>query len=198
MKRAEAIQLKLDFYCTGKPCKHGHCCNRYTSTGACVECVRAQSSAWRQANPETYKKALRTWWENNKDVHNARVKDWQSRNPDKLREIDRAWRSKNAVKVRQTHTEYRLKNRAKVTAWAVTAQAKRRHRVPKWLNKDDLREIRAIYAMRQHLTEITGVIWEVDHIVPLQGRTVSGLHVPSNLQVVPKDVNRIKRNQFLA
>jgi hypothetical protein len=85
-----------------------------------------------------------------------------------------------------------------VTAWAVTAQIKRRHRVPKWLTKEDFRDIRAFYAMSRHLTEITKIVWEVDHIVPLQGKTVSGLHVPSNLQVVPKDVNRTKRNEFLA
>jgi hypothetical protein len=198
MKRAEAKSLGLFYYATGKPCKNGHVCERYVSTSACIECVKHQSVSWRRANPEAHKKAMRTWWENNKDTHNKRVKDWQARNPDKSRETNRIWAKNNPDKVRKNIAQYRAKNRDKVTTWAVTAQIKRRHRVPKWLTKEDLRDIRAFYAMSRHLTEVTKIVWEVDHIVPLQGKTVSGLHVPSNLQVVPKDVNRTKRNEFLA
>ena len=36
---------------------------------------------------------------------------------------------------------------------------------------------------------------EVDHIIPLQGQFVSGLHVPENLRVIPRSINRSKRNK---
>ncbi|MGH7088389.1 MAG: hypothetical protein ACREE4_23275 [Stellaceae bacterium] len=52
------------------------------------------------------------------------------------------------------------------------------------------------FAPRRCLTETTGIIHEVDHIVPLHGRTVSGLHVETNLQVIPKSVNRQKSNRY--
>jgi hypothetical protein len=198
MKRAEAKLLGLFYYTTGKPCKNGHVCERYVSTSACVECVRQQSTLWRQANPDAHKKAMRDWWENNKDTHNKRVLQWQRKNPDKVRENHSVWVKNNPDKVREKSAKYRAKNREKVTFWAVKAQIKRRKRVPAWLTKNDLLGMRAMYAMSRYLTEITQITWEVDHIVPLQGKNVSGLHVPGNLQIVPKSVNRSKRNLFLA
>jgi hypothetical protein len=54
--RREAIEARERFYCTGKPCKHGHLSTRTTADGACVEC-RAKSSA-RQAEES---KKIREW-----------------------------------------------------------------------------------------------------------------------------------------
>lgn len=141
---------------------------------------------------------MKKWWENNKDTHNTRVKRWQNNNAQKVRHNARKWAAANPEKVKLKSATYRSKNKAKVTAWAVTAQARRQKRVPSWLTQNDFLEIRAIYAMSRQLSQVTGTIWEVDHVVPLQGKNVSGLHVPVNLQIVPKSVNRNKRNLFLA
>ena len=45
-------------------------------------------------------------------------------------------------------------------------------------------------------TAETGIVWEVDHIVPLRGATVSGLHCAENLQVIPKSLNISKGNRL--
>lgn len=62
-----------------------------------------------------------------------------------------------------------------------------------WSNR---RKILLFYRLAQRLSMETGVEHEVDHIVPLQGRLVSGLHVEANLQVILKTENRRKFNHF--
>lgn len=46
------------------------------------------------------------------------------------------------------------------------------------------------------LTRRTGIVHEVDHIVPLQGENVCGLHVETNLRVITKAANREKSNRW--
>jgi hypothetical protein len=60
----------------------------------------------------------------------------------------------------------------------------------------DLGKIRAIYKMAAQLTKETGIPHEVDHMLPIKGRKVSGLHVHFNLQVIPAMDNRKKFNKF--
>jgi hypothetical protein len=66
-------------------------------------------------------------------------------------------------------------------------------RTPPWA---DLEAMRAIYQEAQRLTSETGIPHHVDHDVPLQGKLVSGLHVPNNLQILTGSENSKKRNRF--
>ena len=66
---------------------------------------------------------------------------------------------------------------------------------PKWLTDVHHRSIAAIYEAAVTLTEQTGVQHEVDHIVPLRGRMVCGLHVPWNLRAISGSENRRKSNK---
>ena len=68
----------------------------------------------------------------------------------------------------------------------------RRLRMPPWA--DDA-AIRAIYAEARRLTAATGVQHEVDHVIPLLGARVSGLHVETNLQILTRDANKRKLNR---
>ena len=79
-------------------------------------------------------------------------------------------------------------------------QAKRRSaklkRTPAWLSADDIWFIQELYDLAQLRTRILGFAWHVDHVIPLQGQLVSGLHTPSNLQVIPGRDNIAKNNAF--
>ena len=66
---------------------------------------------------------------------------------------------------------------------------------PKWA---DRASIKAIYDEAASLTQMTGIRHEVDHIVPLNGELVSGLHVHWNLRAIPHYENRAKSNKFTA
>lgn len=70
------------------------------------------------------------------------------------------------------------------------------YRTPKWLSKEQIKEIASFYVMAKELEKV--FTWKqcVDHIVPLQGKTVSGLHVPWNLQILSASMNIEKGNKF--
>jgi hypothetical protein len=65
-----------------------------------------------------------------------------------------------------------------------------------WLTEFDLFAINEIYEVSKRRSEITGVIHHVDHALPLQGKSVSGLHVPWNLQVITAAENYRKNNFY--
>lgn len=79
-------------------------------------------------------------------------------------------------------------------------KAKRRaselDRTPSWLTKEDFNTISLFYHIAKLKQEITGIPHEVDHIIPLQGKTVCGLHVPWNLQILTQKENRKKANRL--
>jgi len=66
-------------------------------------------------------------------------------------------------------------------------------RTPPWA---DQALILAVYREAKAISEATGVQHHVDHVYPLQGELVSGLHVHNNLQVLPWRENLVKRNRF--
>jgi hypothetical protein len=196
MKRTDAKAQGLKFYNTGKPCKHGHLSNRYTSTAICLECVKLAGVDRYKNNRETQHASWRKWLENNRELHNTRVKRWQAANPDAVKIAATAWAKANPEKVKAKALRHIKKHPDAHTARAVASVARRAKRVPKWLSADDKWMLRQAYALAKQRTKMFGFTWEVDHIIPLRGEHVSGLHVPTNVQVIPKALNRLKRNVY--
>jgi len=87
-------------------------------------------------------------------------------------------------------------NKAKCAAKSMARHALKLGRTPRWLTEDDKQSIAKLYVLARELSYRTGVEYQVDHILPLQGRHVSGLHVPSNLQVITATLNKSKGNKY--
>jgi hypothetical protein len=66
---------------------------------------------------------------------------------------------------------------------------------PEWLTAEQKAEIIQIYNLAKDCQLVTGEPYHVDHIIPIRGKNVCGLHVPWNLQVLPADINVAKSNR---
>lgn len=75
-------------------------------------------------------------------------------------------------------------------------RAAKLQRTPPWFNEGHKQQIREMIMERDRLTKETGIKHHLDHIIPLQGKNVSGLHVPWNLQILTESENCSKSNFF--
>lgn len=105
-------------------------------------------------------------------------------------------RDKEAQYSRQYYKNIGKFETAKVRARSAKRRANKNQATPKWLNESQLVAINCKYSVAAMLTKNSSVSYVVDHIVPLKGKTVCGLHVPWNLQVITA-VNNLKKSNKL-
>ena len=85
------------------------------------------------------------------------------------------------------------KNPAAYAARAMRRIAIKKKATPHWSETD---QITALYVKAAELRASTGVVWHVDHIVPLNSSLVCGLHVIANLRVITATENLSKGNTY--
>jgi len=127
-------------YFSGRTCPAGHVAERYTQSGACVQCALLVNNSWHKAHPGEHRRAHPT-----------------------------------------QYAVYKSRRRAAEKA-------------PSWATEIC---IAAVYGIAERLRKSTGIKFTVDHVVPLQGRRVSGLHVRDNLQILTSSDNSRKFNTFV-
>ena len=181
--RKEAQDLKATHYFTGLPCKHGHIALRKTK-GTCMDCLKiewAETNAKRALLPksEASKKAGIKYYENNKELVKLRA---LSRKPEDLIKYRKTW-AKNNPEMHKANIKHR--------------RAKHKQATPKWLTQEQKTAIKRFYLDAMAATRITGTFYVVDHVIPLRGELVSGLHVPWNLRVVTRTENLAKSNKHV-
>jgi hypothetical protein len=142
------------------------------------ESVAACKKAWGEKNKEHLTEYKKVWYKQNRDGQRARMKKWSKNNKELM------------AKYRK---EYRDKNPAKIAANCRNYQAKKFKATPSWANTS---EILDFYEAARAFRLYTGQEYHVDHIVPLRGKTVCGLHVPANLQVLLATENFLKKNKY--
>ena len=104
------------------------------------------------------------------------------------------YRKQNKEKIHNFRKEWLEKNPGKSIVYIAKRRSAKLLRTPKWLNSGHFFEIESVYKYCDSLRKI-GLNYEVDHIVPLRGKFVSGLNVPWNLQVISMTDNRSKGNK---
>lgn len=146
---------------------------------------------------ENAKRLKREWYLKNRELTKARAKAWAEGNPEKRSEILAKNRKANADSRNSYNRLWFAANSEKRAAYEAKRRATILQRTPKWLTEDDFWLIEQAYDIAKLRTEMFGFEWHVDHVVPLQGKKVSGLHVPINLSVIPGTDNCRKSAKFL-
>ncbi|MGE5524340.1 MAG: hypothetical protein ACM3SS_11540 [Rhodospirillaceae bacterium] len=171
-----------------KPLDDFYKCSGYVRHD-CKECNRrlygekrnAANAARRQADPEKARQAVRDWRARNRELDRARARAWYHANRERVAEDHR-----------KRAREWWSNNRHRSNEKRMAYHARKINATPKWANKFFIQEA---YHLAQLRTEMTGIPWQVDHIVPLRSKVVCGLHVERNLQVIPRSANYSKGNR---
>jgi hypothetical protein len=106
------------------------------------------------------------------------------------------WAQNNPDKVAASRKHWEIANPEKVAAVKVARRARAREAKPAWYGELDEFVIREAHLLCKDREAATGVPHHVDHIIPLRGKTVSGLHCGDNVQVIPAAENLQKGNKM--
>jgi 5-methylcytosine-specific restriction endonuclease McrA len=139
-------------------------------------CSRAHKSVF-----SAQKRDYKAEYQANKEQRRTQALSYYHADPDKSRARMRESQKRNSHVYAANAAKYR----------SIKLQ-----RTPVWLTADDLWMVKQAYELASCRSKMFGFKWHVDHIVPLQGSLVSGLHVPWNLQVIPAQENISKNNKF--
>ena len=135
----------------------------------CRDCKRQQDKNYAARHREEAKKRAFDWYHSNKE----RIKEKRSI-------YGSNWKRLNKDKNCANSNRYR---------------ARKLNATPVWLTEEQHRQIESFYWLAKLQNELTDECYHVDHIIPLKGKTVCGLHVPWNLQILAAKDNLSKSNK---
>jgi hypothetical protein len=173
--------------------------------------TREYLQVWRAKNPEKVAATNKKYDEKNRDKRSEYAKQYRKANPEKVRALFDSWAERNPEKIRgymqkaskawhERNPDY-LSNFYKANKERyVAARARRRaaqdSATPAWLTAIDKAMIQEMYDVSEARYIQTGIKHHVDHIVPINGKDVAGMHVPWNLQVITAHENLSKGWRF--
>lgn len=194
-----------DFY-PSKALKSG----RRSRCKACeVADGKVRVAEWVKKNPERARATRLAGQIRNREKINARSNERTKLFPEQVKEVKRRYREKNKEKLREADRLRRLANPARRKAAVAKYDAKNRGRnnarcaerrricarTPSWDVELDSLVFEEAALLRELRQSMCGGIWHIDHIEPLRGKLVSGLHNAFNMAVIPAALNRRKGNK---
>jgi hypothetical protein len=148
---------------------------------ACKSCTKQRARDRYKENPELYKARSKANYKANPEAWNQSAQEWAKAHPQK--------RKASVVKWAQANLDWH-------SAYEMNRRALKLQRTPPWARQMMKDYMPIIMKQRDELTRSTGIQQSIDHIVPLKGKLVSGLHVPWNLQIMELSKNISKNNTF--
>jgi len=178
--------ISLDMFYKNKANKDGR-------EGICKLCKKEYNRRYKRENKESIKITAKKYIENNKELINSIKMKYYNNNKDKQREYYQ--KNKEMIQLRRVdyNTAHKKENRAYYNYKEAIRRATKKNSTPEWA---ELEKIEVLYEKAKWLESLTGMRYDVDHVIPLQNDKVCGLHVWSNLQILEKGINCMKSNKF--
>lgn len=205
MLRVAAQERGESTYTPEKPCAKNHQL-RHTRDGSCIACKTIQERTRIAQDRERYnqRKTAERFPHKQKLAEKAAAVRASESVASRLARLETArikqvqWRlnNPNHENTKLVKARWKKENPGVVHAHTIKRRISKRNRMPKWITPDEHWLIEQAYVLAQLRTKLFGFSWHVDHIFPLQGKLVSGLHVPENLQVIPGVENVRKSNTY--
>lgn len=155
-------------------------CARGQKIGQCPAAVRLWSDVDYDKNKEVYKAKARRWDAANKERKRELWSTPEMR--EKARARIRQWVKDNPERSKASSIKFNAENKALVLSYKALRRARVRQASPPWTTKEMKAEMVGIFREAESLTLAMGEPYHVDHIVPLAGSVVCGLHLAINLR----------------
>ena len=160
----------------------------------CSQCGKEKALA--EYHKEKNRKDIYKYRANCKVCKNKQHSQWTKDNAERVNMYNKEQYYKYPNRYKKSMATWKRNNRGKVNKIESRRRAAKINRTPDWLTEDDHSWMAWIYSHAQKMKEIHGIVFHVDHIYPLQGKTSCGLHVPWNLQILTFEENVIKSNKI--
>lgn len=129
--------------------------------------------------------------------HALQTFTYRKEHAEQVAKTQQVYKQNNKDKIKAYNDTYRRNHLAQGAARSMKRYTYKLKACPKWLTTEQKLEMQQFYIEAKKLEKETGIKYQVDHIIPLQGVNVCGLHVPWNLQILTAAENLLKSNKLL-
>jgi hypothetical protein len=151
---------------------------------------------WHLKNREKRLQAAKDNYIAKKEDYVRRRNKWYKENKDRKASGSKLLYEKNKLARTEQIKKWRKANPYCGYISCAKRRASKLKAIPPWLTEFDNNYIKSLYKQAKWLSKNTETKYQIDHIYPLQGKIVSGLHVPTNLQILEASENIVKSNKF--